>query len=37
MMIDLFGTIPSPGHDLLVKVTELKQFCLRIGCLVIDF
>ena len=24
MIIDLFGTIPTPGHDLLIKVTELS-------------
>ena len=26
MMIDLFVTIPTPGHNFLVKVTKLNSF-----------
>ena len=36
MIIDLFDTIPTPGHDLLIKVTKLRQFCFRIDCFVLE-
>ena len=28
-----FRTIPTPGHDLYVKVTDLKHFRVCNGCL----
>ena len=37
MMIDLFVTIPTPGHNLFGPGHKIKKFCFRIGCLSIDF